>query len=191
MMHASTVKSRRQHVAQRAAGFTLLELLLVAALVIILFATAIENLLPLRGDAERAAVEATTASLRSAVAMEAMRRTVSVAGLAAVEAMDGQNPFDWLATPAGNFAGAFDGTGHADVAPGSWGFDAESGTIFYRVRYPEYFDGSFLEPPGIRFRVRLSYDARGLLSAVGLEQMDAAAWNTDGSVLSRFLWSGE
>lgn len=170
-------------------GFTLWELMVVVALIVFLFVAAIENLLPLRGEAERSAVLATVGTLQSALGMEAIRRTMDGGGVS-VGAMVGANPMDWLAVKPANYAGVIDG-GMEDLPPGHWGYDAEKKILFYRVRYPEYFRGSSMEPPGMRFRVVAKRNARGKLNGMKLEPLDAGTWITDGSEISRLLGEGQ
>lgn len=167
-------------------GFTLWELMIVVALVAILFVTAIENLLPLRAEAERASIAATVGSLRSALGMESVRRAMT-RGNEALGTMAGANPMNWLAVAPANYSGVIEGV--RDVPRGHWGFNAANGMLFYRVRYPGYFEGDFMEPPGLRFRVVTERDAHGALVSVKLEQLDAGDWTTDGSEISR--WLGE
>ncbi|HEX7029433.1 MAG TPA: type II secretion system protein [Gammaproteobacteria bacterium] len=169
-----------------ARGFTLWELMVVVALVVIFFVAAIENLLPLRAEAERAAVGTTVGSLKSALGMETVRRAMA-RGNETLDMMAGANPMNWLAVAPANYSGTIDE--FHDVPRGHWGFHAASGTLFYRVRYPEYFDGSFAEPPGLRFRVVAERGAQRNLSGVKLEQIDAGDWTTDGSEIGRLLGS--
>lgn len=164
-------------------GFTLLELLVVVSLVVFLFGTAIESLLPLRGAAESAAFARMTGNLQSAMGLEATRRVLN-GGEAALREMDGDNPMDWLALKPGSVT-IRDGDFHA-LDRGGWGYDERSGVLFYRVRYPEYFDGSYNDPDGVRFRVTVSRTG-GILRNVQLVQLDSATWTTEGSELRRWL----
>lgn len=170
---------------KHAAGFTLLELLVVVALVAFLFAAAIDNLLPLRGAAESAAFIATVGSLQSATGLEATRRVLG-GGEAALLDMDGRNPIDWLAVKPERYSSTIPSGDLRHVARGHWAYDAGSGTLFYRVRYPQYFSGSHTNPHGIRFRVAVSH-VRGAVREVRLEQLDTAAWALEGSELRRWL----
>lgn len=167
-------------------GFTLLELLVVVSLVVFLFVATIENLLPLRAAAENAAFITTVGSLHSATGLEATRRVMD-GGEAALGAMEGGNPMEWLAVAPADYRLIDNGDLH-DVARGAWVYDADSRTLFYRVRYPEYFDGSFTDPHGVRFRVTVARSRNGVRD-VRLAQLDTAAWTTDGSELRR--WLGE
>lgn len=174
--------------ARAANGFTLWELMVVVALVVFLFIAAVENLLPLRADAERATVATTIGSLRSALGMESIRRVMAPDG-APLDAMTGVNPMEWLAVKPSTYSGVIDSVD--DLPRGHWGFEAASGTLFYRVRYPEYFEGSFMEPPGLRFRVVAERGAGENLRGVKLEQLDAGDWTTDGSQIGRLLGEGQ
>lgn len=166
-------------------GFTLWELLVVVALVVFLFVTAIENLLPLRAEAEQAAFVTTVGQLRSALGMETVRRAMQEPA-AALSEIDGANPMDWLAVAPLSYSGESE-DGFRSVAPGSWSFDPATGVLFYRVRYPGYFAGSFESPPGVRFRVTAKRDGRGKLEQVTLEQLDSGEWQAVGSELGRWL----
>lgn len=165
-------------------GFTLWELLVVIALIVFLFVTAIENLLPLRAEAERAALVTTVGKLRGAVGLESVRRVMQDDGGSLAD-LDGANPMNWLAVAPLNYSG--ETRDFHSVARGGWGFDPATGVLFYRVRYPEYFEGSYDSPPGIRFRVIAKRRPGGDLDLVTLEQLDTGQWDTDGSELGRWL----
>lgn len=163
-------------------GFTLLELVVVVVLVVLLFVTAIENLLPLRGEAERAALMSTIGGLQSATGLEASRR--AVIDSAKLAAMDGDNPMAWLALTPATYVGDIDS--YTDLARGQWGYMPGSGILFYRVRYPEYFEGDFDQPAGIRFRVTV--DRRnGRMNGIRLAQLDRGEWRMDGSEIARIM----
>lgn len=168
------------------AGFTLLELLVVIGLVIILFVTAIENLLPLRAAAERAAHAATVSGVRSAVGLEATRRVVQ-RGADGLEEMDRANPVAWLASPPSNYIGNVTAHDYRQIPRGGWGFDPASRVLFYRLRYPEYVEGGYAPPAGIRYRVEVRRTPGGGIREVGLIQLDEAQWRIEGSEVRRWL----
>jgi len=171
---------------RRGFGFTLWELMIVIALIVIFILAAIENLLPLRGAAEQAAQSTTAAALSSAVSLESMERVLT-SGLGSLREMENANPVDWLRVPMANYAGVVPGGSYHDVPEGQWAFDESAGVVIYRVRYPEYFDGSFLQPPAIRYRVKLLHGAGGMPNGIRLEQLDSATWTVDGSELKRLM----
>lgn len=128
----------------------------------------------------------TVGGLRSAVGMESTRRVLTE-GTAGIAVMAGGNPMDWLAVPPATYAGVMaDGDYHV-VPHGSWSFDRDNGLLFYRVRYPEYFEGAFTQPPGIRYRVNVVRDPDGGISQLELMQLDAAQWATSGSEIGRWI----
>ena len=152
-------------------GFTLLELLVVIAVVVLVYAAAMRNLLPLRGQAEEATFLSTVAALRSSVSMETSRRLVRD-GIGEVIEMDGMNPVDLLRVAPRNYVGAIDGE-DTDVCAGCWGFDKATGTLLYRVEYRQYF----VAPHSlVRFDVHVARAATGAVLGVHLRQLDAADW---------------
>lgn len=172
---------------QRASsGFTLWELMVVVALVVVLFVTALENLLPLRGEAEKAALLATIGSLRSATGLEASRR--AIVGAEALRAMDGADPMAWLAAKPERYVGDVERS--HDVPRGGWGYLAGEGVLFYRIRYPEYFRGGSGEPAGLRFRVDVTF-AGTRVSGIRLAELDHGQWRTGGAENAHLLEQGD
>lgn len=172
---------RRNH-----AGFSLWELMVVIALIIVLVLTAIENLLPLMGDAERVTHASTRGALRSAVGMETTVRVLDRAG-DGLQAMDGTNPVDWLQAPMSNYAGEISGRSYEDIPPRHWAFDSHTGVLVYRVGFPEYFAGDSMTPSVIRYRVTVQNSPGGTPRGVFLEQLDSGEWITGESILARWI----
>jgi prepilin-type N-terminal cleavage/methylation domain-containing protein len=167
-------------------GFALLELLVVMALVVVLFVVAIENLLPLRGSAEHAAHIKTVNGLQSAIGLQATQQALR-RGADGLAGIDGANPMDWLASPPAGYIGVIGPGDYETVPRGGWGFDAANGVLFYRFRYPEYVEGDFLAPPGVRYRVALERNPDGAAKKIGLRRVDWFEWRTDVSEIKRQL----
>lgn len=167
------------------ATFSLLELVVVIVLVVILVVTALENLLPLRGQAESVRFTQTLGALRSALGLTVSERVLRD-GLPAVATLARDNPMGWLAVTPANYTSASDHLDPAALPPGGWGFDNTAHTLVYRVRYPEYFQGGSVNPPHIRLAVRLNYTDRNgnarfdadadTLHGVALVALDSYAW---------------
>lgn len=170
-------------------GFTLWELLVVIALVIILFVTALENLLPLRGDAERTAHAYTVNALRSAIGLQATQRALQRRPDSLGEMRNG-NPMQWLAIKPERYVGNISAGEYETVPHGGWAFDAGNRVLFYRFRYPEYVNGDFMAPPGVRYRLDVSEGADGNVRKIELRQLDWFEWRTDGSEIRRLLERG-
>lgn len=149
----------RRHQLAGFATFSLLELVLVIVLVVVLVITALENLLPLRGQAESARFAQTLGALRGALGLTISERVLA-GGLPAVAGLAQENPMTWLAVTPGNYTGASDHLDPAGLPPGGWGFDNTTRSLVYRVQYPEYFQGGDPGPPHIRLTVRLDYADR-------------------------------
>jgi len=172
----------------RGAGFSLLELVIVVALLAVLWFVAIERLLQLRIDAERVAMLQVLGGLRSALGLEVAERVVR-RGLASVVELQGSNPMALLAETPHNYVGELDAPDPASVPAGSWYFDRRSRVLVYRVRYPEAFEGGPAEgPPRARFRVEVVWrdrDGDGRLDprvdgigGVRLAPMEPYRWKT-------------
>ncbi|WP_293174985.1 prepilin-type N-terminal cleavage/methylation domain-containing protein [Oceanithermus sp.] len=153
-------RGRGPRAPARGTGFSLLELVVVVALIAILWFVAIDRMLQLRIDAERVAMLQVLGGLRSALGLEVAERVVR-RGLASVTELQGANPMDLLAERPHNYLGELDGPDPAQVPPGSWYFDTRTRTLVYRVRYPEAFEGGPAEgPPRARFRVEVVWRDR-------------------------------
>jgi len=146
--------------AARSGGFSLLELVVVVALIAVLWFVAIDRMLRLRIDAERVAMLQVLGGLRSALGLEVAERVVR-RGLASVTELQGANPMELLAERPHNYVGELDGPDPSRVPPGSWYFDRRTRMLVYRVRYPEAFEGGPPEgPPRARFRVEVLWRDR-------------------------------
>lgn len=141
-------------------GFTLLELVVVVCLVGILFTVAAERFLRYQELAEKAAMEATVASVRSALTMQAAARILK-GGLASASGLADENPFDWLSQLPGGYLGPLYAPALTDVAKGTWHFDLKNKELVYRPLRTRYFiagpDGS----EWMRFRVIVGTEGLG------------------------------
>lgn len=153
---------------------------MVVCLVLILTAVATDRLLPLRGAAEANRFEQTVAAMRAGLGSAAVDRALHPAQ-GDLAALAGSNPLSLLATgPAYASGPALPDHG---IAPGSWFFATRSGTLYYRVEYPQYFTGGYGDPPLIRLRIAWG----GATQDAGrqdlrLDVLDDYAWKPSGDV---------
>lgn len=181
---------------RRERGFTLLELIAVIGLVIILVAVALENLMPLRGAAERASVQTTIGHLRSATSLELTRRILKK-DAGDVGDMDRANPFEYLTAAPSSYGGSIALRDVRSLERGRWYYDRNRGLVLYRVRWPSYFEGGPGGVPRIRMRVELSYtDKNGngrfdrgedSLHGIRIEPLESFRWSTEGSQIGRWI----
>lgn len=138
-------------------GFSLLELLIVIVIISLLMVVAIDRLLALRFEAERATVQSVIGALRSALYIE-------FAGAAArgqMQRMDvarGSNPVLHLAEKPDGYAGEFFGPEPGLFEPGTWYFDTRDRALVYLVRFPQQFVTALSGPPRLRLAVEPDYD---------------------------------
>ena len=134
-------------------GFTLLELVIVIILVILLFLTVWNRLMPLRGDAESAHVASIIGNLRSALGLATAERVVTE-GMQALESLRAVNPMTLLDEAPDTYIGV----NPAEPAPGNWYFDTQTRQLQYRVRYPQYREGQPQPPVDLSWQVILEGD---------------------------------
>ena len=125
-------------------GFSLLELLVVIALIGTLIAVAVNRLLPFIDEAERVAVLRVEGQLRSSINMEAARRLVRGQG-ASLSELEGSNPFKYLLEPPKNYVGELDGQQVGEAPVRHWYFDRDARRLVYRTGEP--YALSVSEPP--------------------------------------------
>ena len=138
-------------------GFSLVELLIVIVIVSVLALVAIDRLLRLRYEAERAGVESVVGALRSALYIE----FAAAAARGEAERMGeiaGANPMLHLAEKPPSYAGEFYGPDASSFEPGSWYFDTRDRALVYVVRFPERFTTALGGTPRARFVVQPDYD---------------------------------
>lgn len=159
----------RQH------GFTMLEMVITVMLVLVLYVTVLEKLLPLRGDAEAANVATVAGSLRSALGLEVADRLVR-SELDRISDLEGENPMRFLAEVPENYLGEVSGVDPANLPTGNWYFDSAAGELVYLVRHTDYFRTELPGPPRMVFRTELVYNERDELAGVRLRRVNAFVW---------------
>lgn len=156
-------------------GFSLLEMVIAITLVVLLYVTMLEKLLPLRGDAEVAAVATVVGTMRSALGLEVADRLVD-GGFGSIGHLKDSNPMTLLAEIPENYLGEVAGVDPANLPAGHWYFDSASHELVYLVRYTEYFRTELPGPPRMVFRVDVVYNERGELAGVRLDRENAFVW---------------
>ncbi len=134
----------------------MLELAVVVGIIAVLVTIALDRLIRIRVDAERASVAQTIGALRAALGIEVARRVVreSVASIAQLE---GKNPMLLLAQQPPNYRGEVGEGVDQEIGPGDWYFDESTKTLKYLVRFTEEFRSDLAEPNVASYRVVLRY----------------------------------
>jgi len=168
-----------------ARGFSLLELIVVVAIISTLVAVALQRLLPYIDEAERVSVLRVEGQLRSTLMMEAAERIVrGQAG--SITELEGSNPFNLLAEPPKNYLGELASAGQGPVTPRHWYFRPHDGQLVYRLGEPYslHVDDAPGEDPAFEVRVVFAdnnangaFDVeRDDLHGVRLERVAGLTW---------------
>jgi len=153
---------RRSIVRTSAAqGFTLLELTIVVIIAALLFVYAVQRITMVDILAEKADMENTLGSLRSALAIQFAKR-VADRRLPSVAELSGENPVKFLNRPPNNYLGELEGADPAGISAGYWYFDKRQRELIYRVRNADHFVSALDGTPRAAFKVVVLYeDANG------------------------------
>lgn len=164
---------------RRRAGFSLLELVVVIAIISGLLVIAVAKLWPLQVEAEKVAMEQVVGSLRSALGIKVADYFLRN-DLAGVRSLTDTNPMDRLSEVPRNYLGALTGANPDSIEGGSWYFDVPERVLVYRVRNQDYFRGGLGQPARARFTVRVVYEERergkNEIAGVTLMAVEPYAW---------------
>lgn len=116
-------------------GFSLLEMIVVIALISTLIAVAAYRLLPYIDEAERVAVLRVEGQLRSSLMMEAAQRIVRGQS-ATISTLDGANPVKFLLEPPKNYVGERLQREIEQSPTRRWYFEKDGRRLVYRLGQP-------------------------------------------------------
>lgn len=183
-----TVRRPGWRYGRGASGFSLLELVVIIAIIALLMVLALDRLLAMRIEAERVAMETVLGSIRSGLGIK-VAETVVKQDMAALQALAGSNPMDRLAEPPRNYLGALDAPDPAALEPGNWYFDRASRVLVYLPKHAGSFSGGLADPPRARFMIELLYQDKN-----GNGAWDAGAEGLEGvrlQALEPYRWINE
>jgi prepilin-type N-terminal cleavage/methylation domain-containing protein len=176
--------ARRPHsgraASERTRGFSLLELVIVIAIMSVLITVAISKLLALQVDAERVSVETLVGTLRSALGIKVAEQYARQ-NFAGIRALGGSNPMERLAQLPGNYLGVLDSPDPATLPDGNWYYDARCRCLVYLVRNKGYFSGGLANPARARFAVQVVYsqsqaDGARHVEGIRFEPLEKYRW---------------
>lgn len=172
---------------RRRAGFTLLELLIVACVISIMAAILLNRVQFYQRMAEKAAVEQTVSVLQSVLQLR-FASLIASNRLGEVDGLVEQNPMEWLAQKPVNYAGEyFDQIPDEDIS-GKWYFDLKTRALVYFVHNHAALNNENEVLPQLRFKANLVLAVKNfpvaerpisgkVVEGVVLEQIVPYAWN--------------
>ncbi len=159
-------------------GFTLIELIIVVCIVALCAALLLDRLRFYQEAAEKAVMEYTVATLKSALQLQVAALLVR-GEEKKIGALARANPVDWLMEPPTGYRGEFRAPQPA-VPPGSWYFDATRSELVYVPNIDAHLERLADGSKRLRFRVRLSFedpDSEGRrFAAMGVEPVTPYTW---------------
>ncbi|SHJ78915.1 Type IV pilin N-term methylation site GFxxxE [Malonomonas rubra DSM 5091] len=162
-------------------GYTLLEIVVVIAIISILAAFALDKYARLLVDVERTSMQHDLGVMRSAVSMQFASHFVAgdVQGL---NALIDTNPMDLLSEKPSNYLGVFKASEAGKLEAGHWYFDNDNRALVYLVRHVEYFETK-LRPKQARFKIFPVYSEKQkenkkklFLAGLRLKAIDPYRW---------------
>jgi prepilin-type N-terminal cleavage/methylation domain-containing protein len=136
---------------QRAAGFTLIELIVVASVIGLLAAVALQRLTVYQELAERAAMEATLRNVQTGLQVR-LAELIIANRQAEARQLERGNPMQWLAEQPRNYGGEY----RVPVERATWYYDAARGELVYVVNNGAFLEAEMVDGAKVlRFRARL------------------------------------
>ncbi len=146
------VRLSRRTAVHACRGGSVLETMLVLALIATLILVALDRFVTVRVEAERVAMEAVVQALRATVLEHVLHGRVTADRGQAIN-LQGENPMRWLDRPPPNYLGELAGPDPANIPGGQWYFDTHSHLLVYRVDHAAYFDTVLPGTARIRFKL--------------------------------------
>jgi general secretion pathway protein G len=139
-------------------GFTLLELIIVIAIISVLAGLFLNRVPYYQEQAEKTAMEQVVGALQSAIVLQ-YGKHVTRGRDAELRNLATDNPMNWLQQKPRNYAGEFFDPTPASTQPGNWMFDLRTHELIYVVDRGDYFTPSKDGKKWIRFRVNQGYES--------------------------------
>lgn len=133
-------------------GFSLIELILVVAIVSILMAVFLDRVWFYQELAEKTAMEEVASGIQSALTLQHGKHYAR-GNQDDISLLATENPMKWLQKMPKNYSGEYYDPTPRSVAPGNWVFDLRSRELIYVVDRAEHFVPGKDGKKWIRFRV--------------------------------------
>ncbi|MDP2805310.1 MAG: type II secretion system protein [Gallionellaceae bacterium] len=135
-------------------GFSLIELIIVIAIVSVLMSVFLDRVWYYQEMAEKTAMEETMGAIQSALTMQ-VGKNYTRDNQQALGKLATENPVKWLQKSPRNYAGEFFDMPPTSLVAGSWLFDLKSHQLIYVLDRSEHFVPGKEGKKWIRFRVNV------------------------------------
>jgi prepilin-type N-terminal cleavage/methylation domain-containing protein len=153
-------------------GFTLLELVIVIAIIVTLMGLFMNRFMYYQEQAEKTAMEQVAGAIQSALVMQ-YGQILTRGKPSDVAALAQDNPINLLQKAPHNYAGEFYDPTPLSVPPGNWMFDLKTRDLVYVLGESNYFKPGKDGRRWIRFHVVLGY-TKSLLPSLHDEPAELA-----------------
>jgi len=137
-------------------GFTLLELVVVIAIIGILAGVLLSRVLYTMEQAEKVAMEQTVGAIRSAMHLQ-MAALITRNRMDEIPHLAEQNPMSWLMEKPKVYVGEFFDPKIAEMQKGSWYYDLKDSSLVYLVNMGNHFSMQSDGPKLIRYHTSVEY----------------------------------
>lgn len=140
----------------RSDGFSVLELVVVVAVISLVAFVALQQFYKLLVDVERSSLELDLTTFRGALILQ-VADYYAKGKLAELKTLVDSNPIDLLPDKPENYLGILNEGNLHDAKRGSWFYDDQSHVLVYLVKNSLFFETPLVSPARISFRVEPVY----------------------------------
>lgn len=144
---------------KKSEGFTLIELVVVIAIISVLAGVLLDRVWFYQEQAEKAAMEQVAGALQSALILQ-YGQLLTHEREAEVKNLSHENPINWLMKKPPNYVGEFFAPTPGAISPGNWAFDLKNRELIYAPLHGDYFVPDSQGNKWVRYRTHLQYEAR-------------------------------
>lgn len=166
-------------------GFSLIELMVVIAIVAVLANALFDRVWLYQEQAEKTAMEQVAGALQSALVLR-YGQMLTGGKEREVGILSTENPITWLMKKPANYAGEFFAPTPGAIAPGNWAFDLKNRELVYVPYRTAYFVAGSHGHKWVRYRITMLYESaagalnknKGAKSVTGVlfEPVEAYQW---------------
>ena len=158
------------HPFQASKGFTLIELVVVIAIISVLAGVLIDRVWFYQEQAEKAAMEQVAGALQSGLILQ-YGHLLTNEREADVKNLSQENPINWLMKKPPNYVGEFFAPTPGAISPGNWAFDLKNRELIYVPSHVDYFMPDSQGYKWVRYRTHLQHETRTGAKGKGAKEL--------------------